>query len=265
MEIKDDIVVGLFDGFQDIVDVHLGIKNFRTRTAALQFFARKPFVLDGEGFVRAVFDRLDANWRAILPRVSKPPSMQNFRWHEPKSSIGDGNASPEVTLERALIRACINANRKDWSNQVPVISGIAGPHAYKKCAIDLIHREEDGGFELVELKVRSDTPLHATIEILQYGLLWLLSRRDQETLGYTSKPILDASTLQLSVLAPRRLYDQFQPNSFATELSTGLSALGKQFDVEMSFRQTAFPQSFEWPTAADDGQLLDWLDRGETV
>jgi hypothetical protein len=265
MEIKDDIAVGLFDGFQDIVDVHLGIKKFRTRTAALQFFARKPFVLDGEGFVRAVFDRLDANWRAIMPRVSKPPSMQNFRWHHPKSSIGDGNASPEVTLERALIRACINANRKDWSNQVPVVSGIAGPRAYKKCAIDLVHRDEDGGFEFVELKVRSGTPLHAAIEILQYGLLWMLSRRDRQKLRYPSNAILDASALQLSVLAPASFYSEFPWKDFAAELSTGLGTLGKRFGARMSFKQTAFAKNFQWPAPSDDRQLLEWLDRRETI
>src|SRR5437899_916001 len=160
MELKDDIAVGLLDGFQEIIDAHLGVKNFRTRTAALQLAARKPLVLDGEEFVPALFERLDANWSAILPGVAKPPSLQNFRWHEPQLAIGNGNASPEVTLERALIRACMRANRTDWSNQVPLISGIAGPHAYKKCAIDLVHRDGDSRFEFVELKVRSGTPLH---------------------------------------------------------------------------------------------------------
>jgi hypothetical protein len=48
-----------------------------------------------------------------------------------------------VTLERALMRASVVAGRKDWSNQVPVVSGIAGARAYKRQAIDLVHRLPD--------------------------------------------------------------------------------------------------------------------------
>jgi hypothetical protein len=112
------------------------------------------------------------------------------------------NASAEVTFERALINALVKAGRNDWSNQVPLISGIVGPHAFKKRAVDLVHRQSDSSFEFVELKIKSDTPVFAAIEIL-YGLLWLLSRRDREILGYDAGPMLDARELGLSVIAPR--------------------------------------------------------------
>src|SRR5262245_27510495 len=150
-----DRPVSFFDGLPEIICTHLGVKNFRTKKAALELAARNPFVFSGEQFVRALFERLDRNWSAVLPGLSKPPSSQNFRWCVTKDRIDPENTSPEVTLERALIHACINANRKDWSNQVPLISGIAGPRAYKRRAIDLVHRDENGGFEFIELKRHS--------------------------------------------------------------------------------------------------------------
>jgi hypothetical protein len=117
----------------------------------------------------------------------------------------------------------------------------------------------------VELKVRSSTPLYAAIEILLYGLLWLLSRRDRHVLGYTSNPILDASILQLSVLALASFYIDFRRNDFPTALSTGLATLGEQFGVQMSFRQTVFAGTFQWPVTPDDRELLNWLDRREMI
>ena len=95
-----------------------------------------------------------------------------------------------------LSRCAEQAGRVDWSNQVPIISGIAGSSAYKRRAVDLVRCLPDGGFNFVELKVASDTPLYAAIEVLNYGLLWLLSRETRVQLGYQSNPILDAPALQ---------------------------------------------------------------------
>jgi hypothetical protein len=179
----------------------------------------------------------------------------------PKPDISERNRGPETTLEKALIRACIKARRKDWSNQVPLISGVAGPWAYKKRAVDLVHQLSDGGFEFVELKVTtSDTPLHAAIEVVLYGLLWLLSRRDRELLGYGSNPILDAPLLQLSVLAPAKFYSDLALPHLPRALDAGLSVLGSRHGVKIGFRQTMFADGFQWPSPYDDGELLRFLD-----
>jgi hypothetical protein len=264
MGISAGATTDLFAGVNKVIDARLGVKDFRTRTAALELTAKKPLAFDGQDLVQVLFERLDTNWTSMLQGVSRPPSLQNFRWNKPRPSISSHNASPEVTLERALINACVHANRIDWSNQVPLISGIAGPRAYKRRAIDLVHRDENGGFEFVELKVCNRTPVYAAIEILLYGLLWLLSRRDRHLLGYASNPILDASILQLSVLAPADFYIAFRRDDFPTALSTGLSILGKRFGVQMSFKQMVFAKSFRWP-ATPDRELLYWLDRREVI
>jgi hypothetical protein len=172
-----------------------------------------------------------------------------------------------VTLERALICALLKAGRVDWSNQIPLISGVAGPHAFKKCAVDLVHRGERG-FEFIELKVNSYTPVHAAVEILVYGLLWLLSRRDRQALGYPAGPILDAPKLALSVLAPRSYYSRYSVEPLASALNDGLVELGEQHGVTMGFGFTAFPAPFSWPRDSgkpNDRDLIALLDAREVV
>ena len=177
----------------------------------------------------------------------------------------------EVTLERDLIRALINAGRTDWSNQVPLISGIAGPHAFKRRAIDLVHCRDESSFEFVELKINSDTPVFAAIEILTYCILWLLSRRDRLSLGYPAGPILDARELRLSVLAPRDYYSRYSVEPLARAINDDLRELGRRQGVIMAFCFTAFPQTSSWPRGVgyplslSDKDLIALLDSREII
>lgn len=264
MRLKGKTAAALFTGINEVINDRLSVKNFRTRTSALELAARSNLAISGPEFVQAIFSQLSANWTAVSTEGRRSPSSQNFRWHFPQLSIAAHNTSPEVRLERALIQACSHAGRTDWSNQVPIISGIAGPHAHKKCAIDLVHQTR-AGFEFVELKVNSNTPLYASIEILLYGLLWLLTRRDRHNLGYSSNPILDASNLQLSVLAPPSFYSGFERGHLAEALDAGLSELGRQHGVHMSFKRTAFPKGFDWPRTRSDADLIRALDHREVI
>jgi hypothetical protein len=158
--------------------------------------------------VQVLFDLLDGNW--ALVRQNAHGSPENFRWRKPKPNYCKRNTSLETMLEKELIKALEASGNTEWSNQVPLISGIAGtakPHAFKKMSVDLVRRQGESCFEFVELKVESNTPVFAAVEILVYGLLWLLSRRDRQCLGYAAdNPILNAKSLKLSVLAPQSFY-----------------------------------------------------------
>ena len=260
---------GLFAGVREIVDQTLGVDDFTTKTAA-DTLTKHGFGLGTAMLVQDLFIRLDSNWALTRPKAL--PSQQNFRWNCPQTSIADRNASAEVTLERALMGALATAGRTDWSNQVPLISGIAGPHAFKRRAIDLVWRQGESCFEFVELKMTSDdTPVFAAIEILVYGLLWLLSRRDRKVLGYAANPILDAQELRLSVLAPRDYYSRYSIGPLAIAVNDGLRKLGQQHGVVMEFRFTAFPAPFPWsrdprdPPKPSGNNLIALLDGRETV
>lgn len=248
----------LFAGVDAIINARLGVVNYRTKTATKTLVARAPGSLDGEGLVEELFEMLRANWHRALP--SAKASHQNFRWRYPQLSIAQQNTSPEVTLERAFIRACENASRGDWSNQVPIISGVIGPRAYKRRAIDLVRCLPEGTFEFIELKIASDTPLYATIEILLYGLLWLLSRECRTQLGYPPNPILDTPALQLRTLAPVAFYAGFLPFGFADAVDFGISTLGRQHGVTMGFCPMAFPRDFSWPLCSGHAELFHWFD-----
>src|SRR6266849_2360299 len=178
---------GLFAGVREAVDHALDVSNYATITAG-DLLKKQGYGTETTTLVSNLFQVIDGNWNGAVRTGPRSHSLQNFRWHCPKPDFSEHNTSAEVTLERALIRALSKADRKDWSNQVPLISGIAGPHAFKKCAVDLVHRRGESSFEFVELKVNSDTPVHAAVEVLVYGLLWLLSRRDRCDLGYPAGP-----------------------------------------------------------------------------
>jgi hypothetical protein len=252
---------GLFAGVREVVDKGLDLDNYTTKRSALRLMERGA---TSSTLVRDVFETLERNWHANSQRRGR--SRQNFRWHYPQTHVSDHNTSAEVTLERALINALQQAHRDDWSNQVPLISGIEGSHSHRRRAVDLVHHHGDGTFEFVELKVDSDTPLFAAMEVMVYGLLWLLSRRNQPDSSKAS-PILQANKLVLSVLAPRAYYSGHDTQSIAKIIDDGVQAVSAQEGVSMQFRFTAFPSAFSWGAGprSSGQELIDFLDHREVV
>jgi hypothetical protein len=256
----------LFAGIDDFITVQFGLTaHYRTETANRGLLASGN-QFDGVNFVAGLFAMLQRNWAPALSILSAGTgSRKNFRWHEPQTNLAAHNPSREVTLEREFIRACQKAGRLDWSNQVPVVSGIAGSRADKRRAIDLVHRPADGSFEFIELKVDSDTPLYAALEVVRYGLLWLLSREAKTALGYSANVILNAPALRLTTLAPLTFYASRTPPWLAAELNRGILTLGRRHGVDMTFCPMAFPQDFHWPAPATERLLMRWFDDRQMV
>jgi hypothetical protein len=252
--------IGIFDAYERLLASRLGCSNLRHRSAA---FRKTPS--EGPDVVRALFAEVDLAWSTAANSKAFRPSAENFRWLKPQLNLGGNNRSPETTLERALIGACCRLGRTDWTNQVPLISGLAGSHGYKRRAIDLVHRVAAKHFEFVELKVGSDTPLYAASEIVLYGLLWLLTRRDRSLLSLPASPLLDARRLRLSVLAPRAFYEDVDLKAMTAFFNDGLSAVGEHCGVELEFGFAAFPSGFRWPARMSNEALVQLLDGRETV
>lgn len=188
------------------------------------------------------------NWLRCIDALNGPPSRENWRWFHPKCDHAAENSSPEVTLERAIVRAAKSQDREDWSNQVPIASGMIAGSGDRRRAIDLVHRRGPDAFDFVELKVGSDNPLYAAVEILKYGFVWLLSREHRAQLGYDGKPLVGASDVRLSVLAPHPYYSGLALDWLEAGLSEGVKALGtERQEVRLSFAFEAFPASFVWP------------------
>ncbi len=106
---------------------------------------------------------------------------------------------------------------------MPVASGLAGPSVGKRAVVDLVKRSGDA-YLFIELKVGSDTPLFAAIEILLYGVLFQWSKDNQHLLGYDAEdqPVLSAQEVSLIVLAPAAFYRNRSLTCLTDALNEGL-------------------------------------------
>ena len=111
-------------------------------------------------------------------------------------------STKEVALERAFLTLGEN-----WFNQLSTASGLIDPDADRRRAIDLVHEYSPGSFEFIELKIGSDHPVSAGVEILVYWLIYLFSRERLEEFGYDDRPVFKATRVDLKVLAPKDYYE----------------------------------------------------------
>lgn len=186
------------------------------------------------------------------------PARSNWEWTK-SCHLASQNDSPEKQLEKYV--AFFLDDR--WINQIPVCNGLGqGANA---CRIDLAFRVDAAEYELIELKYGrgeeapgSNHPLHAAMELLNYGLLYLLFR-EQDLLGVSSGPkhhLLQAEHVHLIVLAPVEWY-RFRTRTAATNafkfdwlelaLTAGLhDYLSDRFlhAFRMDFRFEAFGEAF---------------------
>lgn len=248
----------LLDGVNAAICQRLGIRHLGHKSALLEISQRKAFPA---GAVDATYSRIASNWQLCRQAGIGSPSAANWRWRVPQLAISAHNTSPEVRLERALIVACERLGRSDWSNQVPVASGVAGANAERRRAIDLVHQRGPGHFELVELKVASDTPLYAAFEIIGYTCIWLLSKLD---LSAPDNHLLTAQAIDAVVLAPTAFYAPYRLDALRLQLHDDLQLLGHEHGVALSFRFEAFPDRSANPPWTDE-QLAHLLDSRSAI
>ena len=230
--------MSILSGIGDLVDAWLQVEPkgkppyYRHRAAANALTRRDSPINGTRDFLAASYAQIHNNWLAASEAGLSRQSKENWRWKR-HLDLGDGNKSPELKLERAIVGACGD----DWSNQMPTASGLVGSAANRRAAVDLVFREDSSTYSLIELKVASDTPLFAAIEILMYGLLFVWSKKNQEELGYDAEaqPVLTANTVTLGVLAPGSYYDRFDLTTLASALDGGLKEFGKQHDLGLGF------------------------------
>lgn len=211
----------------------LGITNLRHRSAlhSLQ-------IPDGIDIASIVHEVIASNWFAGGASENKDRSRQNWRWML-QPQIGGTNRSPEVVLERAIASACAIAGRTDWANQIPVAAGLIQGASDGRRAIDLAQRKDDGSYELIELKIASDTPLYATVELLGYASLWLLARK---ALPVTKPALLASDCIRLRVLAPNAFYAPFELQTLERAVHDGVCSLRRPPMSSYRLGSTCCPQ-----------------------
>jgi len=185
---------------------------------------------------------IDKTLHRNLAKVKRrQPSPENWRF-EPHPEISDKNESPEVCLEREIVRL---RKRSNWANQSPVASGLLGADSDKGRHVDLVREVEPSiAYELIELKWGADNPFFAAMEILCYGLIYLLFR---EQFPQEDKPLLQASTIHLRVLAPEDFYRGKRAKSvlkaFELQISEAVRKHAARLGIKMDFRYLRIPFS----------------------
>lgn len=230
--------MSILTGIGDLVDDWLKTNPkgqrpyYRHQSAANELTRRAEPITGTRDFLDASYTRIHNNWLDAIDAGYTNPSRENWRWKR-HLTLAPANTSPELRLERSIVNACGG----NWSNQMPTASGLIGPATDKRAAVDLVYREDSTTYSLIELKVGSDNPLFAAIEILCYGLLFIWSKDNQEKLGYDAKtqPILAATNVELSVLAPEDYYHDYDLTSLNSTLNSELAEFADRVNVNLSF------------------------------
>jgi hypothetical protein len=234
--------MSILAGIGNLVDDWLRVEakgkppHYRHRSAALELSRRGLPITGTKAFLSTSYAQIHSNWLAAIDAGYSNPSRENWRWKR-HADLSPENKSPEIQLECSIVSACGD----NWSNQMPTASGLVGPATDKRAAVDLVHRSDPGTYSLIELKVASDNPLFAAIQILLYGLLFVWSRDNQEKLGYDMEvqPVLAADSVTLSVLAPLSYYLDYDLTSLSSALNSGLAEFGEGKGVSLGFEFSA--------------------------
>ena len=236
----------------EIIDEALGLTNcgigkkphYKHKASCQRLSEFLPPTFDATALIEKIYAQVICNWKK---GVNYELSTENWRF-ESRTNIDARNDDPEIKLERAIVntQTQLPAN---WANQIPTSSGLVGPRADKHRNIDLIHRREDGAYEFIELKVDSDTPLYAAMEILQYAVLYIFYRENEQEMKWGSanqKLLREATVIHLRVLAPCSYYEGYNLEWLEESICNGLKAFlaGRTPKLQMDFRFDAFPPWF---------------------
>lgn len=252
----DAEVKSILDNADAIISKYLDVPNIPTNSYRHKKY-REAFIksdqsIDGSGLLRALQKNIECNLPQI-PKESK--SKQNWR-DRPISNINPKNPSKEVVLERHLAKIIEREKRTTWWNQMPVASGLAGSNSDRRRAIDLVHRNETGEtYDFIELKIASDSPLYALMEVVQYGLIYLVLRDTPSYLSEISRAscVFQAKEIKLRVLAPEGFYADSLAR-FEQQLNDGFRSLlaNRKDDLKISLASYFHPRLDQWSSGKPD-------------
>lgn len=234
--------MSLFNGVRERVAGELNLRSLNHRADVRAHRFSPLTASQGRQVAESVFSVVRSNAEAHLASRAisgKPrsPSGENWRMTSPGTHCDEANHDREVGLERAIVRAFHEVGNMNWWNQVPVASGLFGATAGKRRAIDLVRRRDAATFDFIELKLNSNTPLFAAVELLEYGCAWYFSRMNLTEFGYSSASVeaslLGASRIHLSVLAPDAFYCGATYEEFGCGIAAALDSLAER--GELSF------------------------------
>lgn len=242
-------IMSICSGINEIIDHHLGVEDIGSephyvhKTSCLRLSKEPPKEFNVARMLSEMLECLEKNWEISPRRTYAEPSNENWRFKK-QLHISKKNTSPEKILEKKIVSIASN----NWVNQIPTASGLWDHKSDRHRNIDLVHRLGPKEYAFIELKVGSDNPLKAAMEILLYGILYIFSRRQYDQSLKRKKELLQAETINLRVLAPLKFYDRYNLAWLEVELNSGLKSFLSALDdikFDMDFRFEAFPSDFD--------------------
>lgn len=217
---------GIFAGTDEII-----LSVLEERSADWQAF-------DGAVIVANLYDRILENWHEARKGGHPGPSRANWRWEK---RLEYRTEDMETVLERNIARIATDC----WANQIPTADEMTS-YGEGNRNVDLGFRVTQQAYELIELKVASNNPLYAAMQILRYGLLYALFRRETAALRFnsTGKHVLQARLIGLRVLAPAKFYCGWDLMILERQLIEGLSYFCEGLRWRMDFRFMVFLRWF---------------------
>ncbi len=244
---------GVLFGVDDVVDEH--INGFRHDTTA-QALKVQPQGFSAISLVNKLIDTVENNLRTKREsakessRTKLGTSKEN--WREKSPSTVHQQRKAERDLEHWIANdAGLEDGKWTWWNQMPIASGLVGHRSDRTRAIDLACKNKDdkSHYRLVELKLNRNagSPLFALTEILMYGLVYFVLRknRNEEWLSedWLNNDIFSARKIDLCVLAPRDYFGESRYNLrwLEDELSEALaSKCKKHFGDELTMTLASY-------------------------
>ena len=256
----------ILEGIDDVINSHLFVDGrftpdytYSQRRSCNELSETAPMSFNGAKLVADMYQCIEAN--LDKRPANRTPSPENWKLRSTKDHDmrrpSVKNQSAEVKLERAIVEKW----PRSWNYQIPVASGLFDEHSDKRRAVDLVFDHQADHFDLVELKIKSDTPLYAAMEILRYGLVYLASRNDRAgNLKYKTAdlPVLRANKVTLGVLAPEGYYAGSKLKWLQDGINDGLKHL-PQLDLTIDFRFEQF--DFLWTSESTARDLPETLTR----
>jgi hypothetical protein len=237
-------MIFLLDGSDWWLNGWLGVSSLDPAAEGKKVLAAPHF--DGRLVCELVFANLERRWRARTRTEGRRPSDENWRWQQ-MPTLSEGNPSPEVSLEKLLIRTAGDT----WANAVPTASGLFDGGG-RKANVDLAHRFGTG-VAFVELKWADKHPVYAAFEIVGYAMAWAQARFRAEEMGYatdgTLRPALATDATRWCVLAPASFYagwDAEQLARLAASLDQGVNRFfAERLKVDARFRFLKLPDGID--------------------
>ena len=182
-------------------------------------------------------------WFQAIKPDGPNSSKELWKWRT-KTVIADRNSSEEKIMEKAAAR---DLPTESWANQIVTASGLSHNRGDGHRNIDLVNRTGPNRFRFIELKIDSNNPVYAAVELLEYALLywWARQHPEMQRKDGEDKGLLSATHIDMEILAPRKFYtgyDFISLRNFADVLTISFNRLTRgQLTVRFKFAFFALP------------------------